>query len=119
MTFVHSLTIERITYDDSVASRDADGQPSASTTTTSVKGLVQPRITSEAEDSRSAGSQIGTHVIFMPAGTDLRHADRIVWGTRRFNPTGIRSFEFGGLQHLEVDAELVTATPVVNTDEAS
>lgn len=109
--FVHSLTIERIEYDDDVEARDDDGQPVASTATSTVRGLVQPRTAREIEDSRSAGSEVADHVIFLPAGTDVRHADRIVYGTRRFNLTGVRPYEYGNLTHIAVDARLVTATP--------
>jgi hypothetical protein len=108
--FIHPLTIERVAWDDSA--RDAAGQPTASTSTTSVMGLVQPRRASELEDYRSAGSQVGDHVIFLPATTDVRSDDAIVQGTRRYAIVGVRRFEFGGLTHLEVDAQLVTPVPV-------
>lgn len=114
--YVHDLTIRRTTFDDSVASRDDDGQPAKTVTTSAVKGLVQPRRADELDDSRSAGSEVSDHVVFLPVDTDLRHADAIDWGTRRLQVTGVRSFEFGRLQHLEVDARLVTATPATNTD---
>ena len=114
--YVHDLTIRRITYDDSVLSRDDDGQPSAVTTIAAVKGLVQPRRAVEVPDPRSAGSEVSDHVVFLPLDTDIIHADAIVWGDRRLQVTGVRSFEFGALAHLEVDARLVTSTPVTNTD---
>lgn len=112
--FIHPLVIERTEYDDT--DRDDAGQPTPQTpTATEVKGLVQPRSASgtsgtEVDDYRSAGSEIADHVIFLPDGTDVRHADAILWGARRYNITGIRRFEFGTLAHLEVDALLVTAT---------
>ncbi len=111
-TYVHDLVISRTTYDDSVSGRDEAGQPSAVVTTAEVKGLVQPRMANEADDHRSAGSELITHVVFLPVDTDLRHADAIVWGDRRLQVTGIRAFEFGDLSHLEVDASLVTSTPM-------
>lgn len=115
--FIHALVIERVTYDDT--NRDEAGQPTASAPTpTDVMGLVQPRISggttaAEAGDYRSAGSEIADHTIFLPAGTDIRGADAILQGTRRYNVTGIRRYEYGGLAHIELDALLVVATPVV------
>lgn len=116
--YVHDLTIQRTTYDDTPAARTDDGQPSATVAETEVKGLVQPRRVREVEDSRSAGSEIGDHVVFLPLGTDIIHADAIVWGTSRLQVQGVRRFEFGRLAHLEVDAQLITSTPVTN-DEGS
>jgi hypothetical protein len=107
--FIHALLVERTEYDDT--DRDDAGQPTPQTpTTTAVRGLVQPKTASEAEDYRSAGSEIADHTIFLPIGTDIRHADAIIQGARRYNVTGVRRFEFGGLAHLEVDAQLVTVT---------
>lgn len=108
--YVHALSIVRVTYDDDT--RDDAGQPAASTSSTDVMGLVQPRRAMEQEDFRSAGSQVADHVIFLPVATDLRAADAIIQGDRRYSVTGIRRFEFGGLAHMEVDATLVTSTPV-------
>lgn len=119
MTYVHDLTIRRTTYDDSVASRDVDGQPAEVVTTTAVRGLVQPRRAVEIPDHRSAGSEVSDHVVFLPLGTDLVHADAIVWGDRRLQVVGIRPFEYGGLPHLEVDTRLVTSTAVTNTGDGS
>jgi hypothetical protein len=112
--FIHALVIERTEYDDT--DRDDAGQPTPQTpTTTDVRGLVQPRSlpnsAREVEDYRSAGSEIADHLIFLPIGTDIRHADAVLWQARRYTVTGIRRFEFGGLAHLEVDAQLVTVTP--------
>jgi hypothetical protein len=112
--YVHDLVIRRTDFDDSVAARDDAGQPSRTVTTSEVKGLVQPRRAQELPDSRSAGAEVSDHVVFLPVGTDLVHADAIDWGDRRLQITGIRPFEFGRLQHLEVDARLVTATAVTN-----
>lgn len=108
--FIHALVIERIEYDED--DLDEANQPSPQTpTSTSVRGLVQPKATvSEADDYRSAGTQVSDHTIFLPIGTELRHADAILQGERRYNVTGIRRFEYGGLAHLEVDARLVTST---------
>lgn len=108
--FIHPLSIVRVEYDDT--DRDDAGQPTAlPPESTDVLGLVQPRQVRELDDYRSAGSQVGDHVIFLPNGTDIRSADTIVQGVRRYSITGIRRFEFGGLAHLEVDAMLVTSTP--------
>ena len=110
--YVHDLTIRRTAFSDDVADRDADGQPAETVTTTAVKGLVQPRSANELDDTRSAGSEVSTHVIFLPVATDILHADAVQWGDSRLQVTGIRRFDFGRLAHLEVDASLVTATPV-------
>lgn len=110
----HDLTIRRTTFDDTPAERDDAGQPSRTVTTSAVRGLVQPRRASEVPDSRSAGSEISDYMVFLPADTDLQHADAIDWGTRRLQIVGIHPFEFGTTPHLEVDARLVTATPITN-----
>lgn len=110
--YVHDLTIVRTAFDDTPASRDEYGQPARATSTTAVKGLVQPKNADELADSRSAGSEVSDHVVFLPLSTDLEGADALMWGTRRLNVTGIRRFEFGSLAHIEVDARLVTPQPV-------
>jgi head-tail adaptor len=110
ITYVHDLVIERVSYDEGTL--DEARQPTAATSTTAVKGLVQPRAVREMPDPRSAGAEVGDHVIFLPIATDIRHADRVTWDDRRLNVVGVRRFDFGALRHLEVDAQLVTATPV-------
>lgn len=107
--FVHSLSVERVSFDDTLANRDEAGQPVRSTSSIDVAGLVQPRRVDELDDSRSAGSAISDHVVFLPLGTDVAHEDAIIWGDRRLEVVGVRSFEFGRLRHLEVDARLVTS----------
>jgi hypothetical protein len=106
--YVHDLTIRRVAFDDSPGSRDEAGQPSRSVTTAAVRGLVQPRQLDEIDDTRSAGSVVSDHVIFLPLGTDIAHEDAVDWGERRLEVVGVRSFEFGRLAHLEVDARMVT-----------
>jgi SPP1 family predicted phage head-tail adaptor len=109
MKWAHSVLIERTEYDE--ADLDEAGQPTPQTpTTTTSVANVQPRQGDEAEDYRSAGSEIGTYVIFLPLGTDVRHADAILHGDRRFNVRAVRRHDYGGLAHLELDAELVTVT---------
>jgi hypothetical protein len=111
--FIHPLSIVRVHYDDTPQTRDEAGQPIAGEpSSTDVLGLVQPKTAGEQDDFRSAGSQVADHTIFLPAGTDIRGSDAIVQGSRRYSVTGIRRFEFGGLAHIEVDATLVTPTPV-------
>lgn len=117
--YVHDLTIRRVTYDDTLAGRDAAGQPATTTASTAVRGLVQPRAAAELDDHRSAGTEVSDHVIFLPLGTDIIHADAVLWGARRLEVTGIRSFEFGRLPHIEADARLVTATAVTNDGDGS
>lgn len=112
--FVHSLTVERVSFDDTLATRDAAGQPIRSTSSLAVAGLVQPRRVDEMDDSRSAGAAISDHVVFLPIGTDVAHEDAIIWGDRRLEVVGVRSFEYGRLAHLEVDARIVSSAA---TDE--
>ena len=107
----HDLTIRRSVFDE--GDPDDYGQPGRSVTTTAVKGQVQPRRMSEVRDSRSAGVELSTHVIFLPAGTDIRHADAVDWGDRRLQVVGVHEIAFGSVPHLEVDADLVTSTPVI------
>lgn len=115
--FIHAIIVERVTWDEGTI--DDDGQPTASTAAeTDVSGLVQPKrtggsATAEIDDYRSAGSEISDHVIFLPDGTDVRNDDVLRHGTRRYQITGIRRFEYGGLAHLEVDARLITPVPSV------
>lgn len=81
-----------------------------------VNGLVQPKTYSgsatEAEASHQAGVELSTHTVFLlprsiGAGAWIRdHPDR----GRRFDITGIRSYEFGTVPHLEVDVKLVGST---------
>src|SRR4029079_8679344 len=93
--FIHPLSIVRVKYDDTPATRDAAGQPIAGTpSSTDVLGLVQPKSAREQDDFRSAGSQVADHTIFLPNGTDIRGSDAIVQGVRRYSVTGIRRFEF-------------------------
>ena len=118
--YVHSLVISRAVLDDTEAERDEYLQPVPSAPVlVEVRGLVQPRTAREAPDTRSAGSEVSDHVIFLPIDTDLEGADAIIHGTRRYNVTGVRRFEYGTLQHLEVDARLVTSQPVSVTEAGS
>lgn len=117
--FIHDVTIRRVTFDDTLATRDAAGQPLRSVSTVQTKALVQPRSASQAgelPDSRSAGAELADYVVFLPYGTEIAHADAIDWGDRRLQVEGIRPFAFGRLRHLEVDANVVTAA---DTDEGT
>jgi hypothetical protein len=111
--FVHALTIERTAFDEGVI--DEHGQPTPqAATTSSIMGLVQPKSRiDEMEDHRSAGSEVGDHVIFIPGAPDVEHADAILYGTERYNIVGVRRFRYGGLAHVEIDARLITPTPTV------
>ena len=74
-----------------------------------VDGLVQPKTAREMQLVSQGGVPFSDHTIFM--------ADRQITGNayirddpdagRRFEITGIRSFEFGIAPHLEIDARLV------------
>lgn len=100
---IHSLVIQRSTHS---GSEDDYGQPGNVVSEVAVKGLVQPRSTREAQDSRSAGTPISTHVIFLPLATTIDEDDAIVHDSRRYQVVGIRHFDFGKLAHLEVDANV-------------
>lgn len=117
--YVHQVTIERRVFDDSPDARDSYGQPAMTTTGVAAKALVQPRSAREMDDHRSAGAELADHVIFLPVDTDLDGASAIVWDSRRYEVTGIRPFRFGRLQHLEVDARLITAQPVTFVEAGS
>lgn len=106
---VHPLVIERSAFDPDTL--DDYGQPTATTSQIEVRGLVQPRAYREADDSRSAGPELGTHVIFLPL-MEVEPADVIVKDGRRYAVQGVRRFDFGRIPHLEVDAQLVTAQPL-------
>jgi hypothetical protein len=104
----HSLTVVRTPRDD--GDPDDYGQPTAGTPTrTDVRGLVQPKPQREMDDSRSAGTQIGDHTIFMRP-MDLRASDAIEHGGERYEVVGIRYFAFGTAPHLEVDARRIGAS---------
>lgn len=103
---VHELTHVAVPLDPDVL--DDRGQPTAGTpVTTSIRGLVQPRTAREMADSRSAGSEIADHVIFLAPMT-LSAQDHFLYGTDRLDIVGIRRFEYGRTPHLEVDAQRVT-----------
>lgn len=105
-SYVHTLTLVRTPRD--VGSLDDYGQPTAGTPSeTSVRGLLQPRTAREVAESRSAGAEIGTHVIFLPLGTDIVPSDAVIFSAQRYEVTGIREHAYGGLAHLEVDARAV------------
>jgi hypothetical protein len=113
MPFVHELTIRHAAFDDT--NRDDAGQPTRTVTETTVQGLVQPKSfvrDAELGDSRSAGSEVSDHVIFLPLDTAVDHADALDWGSSRLQVTGVRRYDFGRLPHLEVDARLVLTTTV-------
>lgn len=102
---IHSLTHIRVPRDDN--SDDEYGQPAEGTPVeTSIRGLVQPKGAREILDSRSAGTDIGDHTIFL-LPMDLQASDALLYGGDRYEIVGIRSFEFGRTPHLEVDARRI------------
>lgn len=105
----HTVTIERVAFDDSDELRDDYGQPVRVVSTESARALVQPRSVTEMPSSTHSGAEVGSHVIFMPL-VDLDHADAIVHGADRYEIKGVRRFTYGRTPHLEVDAQLVTGT---------
>lgn len=89
---------------------DDYGQPIPGTPVeTELRGLVQPRSVREMADTRSAGADIGDHVIFLFPMT-LSPADHFLYAGARFDITGIRSYEFGRTPHLEVDAQRIVSS---------
>ena len=117
--YVHELTLERRLFDDSPAARDDYGQPAQTTSTSTVKGLVQPRTAKEADDHRSAGASLVDHVIFLPISTVVDGARALIWDGRRYEVTGMRPVRYGRLQHWEIDARLITAQAVAGDGEGS
>lgn len=100
------------------ASLDERGNPvAAPDTVVLVRGLVQPRSATEVAALSQAGAEISDHVVFLlsrriPDGSWIADADAdgVLEGGRRFDITGVRSFEFGRSPHLEVDVQLIGAT---------
>ncbi len=89
------------------------GQPVAGPPTTEVvSGLVQPKTAREMDLTTQGGAPISDHTIFL----GLRRLSAAAYirdepdAGRRFEITGIRSFEFGSAPHLEVDCRLVGST---------
>lgn len=77
-----------------------------------VRGLIQPKTAREIASLSQGGVEIGDYTIFLlPRTLDgsayIRDDPE---GLRRFDVTGVRSFEFGRSPHLEVDARLVVLT---------
>lgn len=101
---LHTLVIERATS----GAEDDYGQPARTyATLATVSGLVQPKSYREVALSTQAGAVVSTHTIFMRP-TDLQEADRILYGSQRYEVTGVR--DAAGLgHHYEVDARLVGA----------
>lgn len=109
---IHELVVYRTPLDDDVADRDDYGQPvPGAVTTRTVRGLVQPINAREVADSRSAGSELYDHRIFVEP-MDLIGSDAIEYGGDRYEIVGIREYAYGRSPHLEVDARRVL-TPVV------
>jgi hypothetical protein len=105
---VHRLAIVTPTS----AGEDADGQPVPGAPRVElVNGLVEPKTARELVALSQAGSQVSTHtVLLMPrtigAGAWIRDEPD---AGRRFDITGIRTFDAGRDQHIELDASLVGA----------
>lgn len=107
---IHTLTHIRTPHDE--GDLDEYGQPTAGTPVeTTVRGLVQPRAVREVIESRSAGVEIGDHVIFL-LPMDLEPSDAFVYDGDRYEIAGIREFSFGRTPHLEVDARRIGAATV-------
>lgn len=103
---IHSLAI--VTPSDT--GEDAFGQGDGlGSVTVLVPGLVQPRSAREMALINEGGPGVSDHVIFL-LPQELSQAAYIRFDPddgRRYEVHGIRSFEYGGSPHLEVDARLV------------
>jgi hypothetical protein len=106
---IHSLAIVTPTDSGTV---DADGMPVAGAPVVeTVSGLIQPRTARERGLPSQAGPTIATHVIYL----ESRAIDAGAWirdnpdTGRRFDITGVRTYDFGRTPHLEVDALLVSS----------
>lgn len=103
---VHSLAIVTPTP----GAEDAYGHATAGTPSVAlVAGLVQPRSAREVALSSQSGAEVSTHVVYLEpraiaAGAWIRFDPD---DGRRLDITGVRSLEFGGAPHLEVDARMV------------
>jgi hypothetical protein len=106
---VHPLAIVSPTAASPASSSDWN-QPTVGTPTTElVRGLVQPRTAREMALSTQAGEPVSDYVIFLPSQRLSQSAyirDEPDTG-RRFEVTGIRSYEYGTVPHLEVDCRLI------------
>ena len=98
---IHRVDVVSRTWNDTTP--DPDGQPVETlTTVANVAALLQPKRASEMEDYRSAGVVIADHVMFMMPQS-LDGAAYVVYGSQRYDVTGVREFAFGRSPHLEVD----------------
>lgn len=106
MIFPHTVTIHR-----PAAATDAYGDPSVdwndSTSTTSA-AWVQPRTSSEDNDNRAAISS--GWMVFLPDGTDVHAADRVVWDGRTYEVDGEPAVLWNpsGPHHVEAPLKRIT-----------
>lgn len=112
---VHTVSYVHVTHSEDETGDDVYGQPEATTATATVSANVQPRSGREMADSRSAGTDVGDHVIFLPIGLEPAPgpADYFVWEGARYDVVHIRPFRFGRSPHYEIDARLVTPAATV------
>jgi hypothetical protein len=116
---IHTLTSTRTVFDDTAAVQDEYGQPQETTTEIVVPGNVQPKKADEIADTRSAGAEIATHVIFLrPMALSPSDSIEDTEG-RVYRITGIRRYEMGRTPHLEVDCYAVDSSGgTTDEDEA-
>lgn len=101
----HELTHVRIPLDS--VNLDERGQPTPEAPVeTTVKGLVQPMSGREMLDSRSEGTEIADHQIFLPL-MDLDPADHFLYAGDRYDITTIETRRYGSVPHLEVLARRI------------
>lgn len=100
----HSVSVERVVYD--ADDLDDYNQPTRSVTSTTVAAMVQPKREREMLDSRSAGTPIGDHRVFLHEMT-ITPKDAIVWDGKRYEILGIEHHAYGSVPHLELDVRLI------------
>ena len=110
--FVHSLAIVTpvdTEEDDEMGTDIVDEVPEE------VMGLVQPRSTTEIEQSNQVGALLADHVVFLPL-RELSNNAYIRYEPDdgdRYEILGVRLHRYGRLPHLEVDTRRIRGDELV------
>jgi head-tail adaptor len=106
----HTVTIERpfVTLDGlGDVQVDEYGQPERTYDTVATSpALVQARGGREAPLVSEAGVVVSDHIVFLPAGTDVRESDRLIHNGRIYEVKLVKDAA-GQDHHLELDARLL------------
>lgn len=111
---IHEIAIERpyVTVQDDLPVLDVYGQPETEyvSVTEEVMGAIQPKTVREIPLTTEGGAQIGLHTGFFTIDTDLTNADRLhmIATGEAYQIKGLRPIRFG-VQHYEVDCDLITS----------